>query len=331
MESGNLRYAGYTIIIGLALIEVPWSMSNVGWSALVSDLTVDDERSKLMAMLSFIGGIGGIFGALSGGFLFLDGEGFINGILFYIPAAVMIASGLLVMLTIKQHELETVFKNTVDLNHVNTENFKDIPNRKWILAFLVALVFINFGRNSVILITQLYLAEDSGYNVGGEGLALFRNVASIAVMLWSLLINMNSLKGRDNELFIVGTICVPLAYVWLMFSPTFELSLISAFLIGSSQIIIEVSSYALISKMIPPNWRGRLFSLYNATFMLSFGIAGTLITGPLSDILITQGYSNLFAYRMAFIAAMMIVLVGFVIFIPIYRFFKTETLESNQD
>ena len=32
----DLYIAGYVIIIGLACIEIFWSMSNIGWSALLS-------------------------------------------------------------------------------------------------------------------------------------------------------------------------------------------------------------------------------------------------------------------------------------------------------
>ncbi|MFX1440277.1 MAG: MFS transporter, partial [Promethearchaeota archaeon] len=43
----QLIIAGYVIIFSLGGIEVFWSMSNVGWSALISELTEDDERKQL--------------------------------------------------------------------------------------------------------------------------------------------------------------------------------------------------------------------------------------------------------------------------------------------
>ena len=65
----QLIVAGYVIIFALGGIEVFWSMSNVGWSALISELTEIDERKKLMGQFSIIGGFGGIGGAFLGGFL----------------------------------------------------------------------------------------------------------------------------------------------------------------------------------------------------------------------------------------------------------------------
>ncbi|MHA2312836.1 MAG: MFS transporter, partial [Candidatus Thorarchaeota archaeon] len=43
----QLVIAGYVIIFSLGGIEIFWSMSNVGWSALISELTAVDERKKL--------------------------------------------------------------------------------------------------------------------------------------------------------------------------------------------------------------------------------------------------------------------------------------------
>ena len=87
----QLIIAGYVIIFALGIIEVFWSMSNVGWSALVSELTEIDERKKLMGQFSIIGGFGGIAGAYLGGFLYDSGAGFANGSIFYIAAVFMIS------------------------------------------------------------------------------------------------------------------------------------------------------------------------------------------------------------------------------------------------
>lgn len=328
----NLLLAGFSIILGLAGIEIFWSMSNVGWSAIISDLTYDDERSQLMAFLSFIGGIGGLVGASIGGFLFLDGKGFSEGLLFYIPAAIMVLSGLLVMATIRQKDVERTLRQIDQTTNSEQDNpkrkyekFRDIPGHNLILLFLVALILINFGRNSVILITQLYLASDVGFNVGGEGLGIFRNISSVAVMLWSVVLNLQALKNKEPQMFIMGTLSAIVGFVWLIFVPTFTFSLISAFLIGTAQIVIQVTSYTLISSLIPPDWRGRIFSWYNATFMLSFGIAGTLITGPISDYLIyVEGTSDLFAYRIAFFVAIVIILSGLLFFLPLRKVFDSH-------
>ena len=54
--------AGYVIIIGLSCVEIFWSMSNIGWSALISDLYPSLDRSKIMGRLTSIGGLGRMIG-----------------------------------------------------------------------------------------------------------------------------------------------------------------------------------------------------------------------------------------------------------------------------
>ena len=90
----NLFVAGYVIIFGLAIIEIFWSMSNIGWSALISDLYPSLHRSKIMGQLTSIGGIGRMVGITIGGLLFDYGFGFRNGRLFAISSFVMFVSTL---------------------------------------------------------------------------------------------------------------------------------------------------------------------------------------------------------------------------------------------
>ncbi|MEA1946579.1 MAG: MFS transporter [Thermodesulfobacteriota bacterium] len=54
----TLILAGYVIIIGLSLIEIFWSMSNVVWSALISDIYRQEDRNAIQGRLASIGGIG---------------------------------------------------------------------------------------------------------------------------------------------------------------------------------------------------------------------------------------------------------------------------------
>ncbi len=63
----STRIAGYAIIIGLSIVEIFWSMSNVGWSAPLSDLYPEQERAGLQGELSSIGAIGRIIGIWVGG------------------------------------------------------------------------------------------------------------------------------------------------------------------------------------------------------------------------------------------------------------------------
>ncbi|TET58491.1 MAG: MFS transporter, partial [Promethearchaeota archaeon] len=88
----NYVIVGWVIIIGLTCVEMFWSMSNIGWSALLSDLYPSEKRSKIMGQLISLGGLGRIIGIFIGGFLYDAGLGFRNGPLFIIASFVMFIS-----------------------------------------------------------------------------------------------------------------------------------------------------------------------------------------------------------------------------------------------
>ena len=127
-------------------------------------------------------------------------------------------------------------------------------------------------------------------------------------------------KSDDNKVMMSGVMLALAGIGWLIFTPTFVFALLASFLIGASQVVIQSASYSIVAKMAPEEYRGRLFAYYNATFFLSFGIAATLIAGPIADVLISQGSSNANAYRGSFIGALVIIVIGIVILLISFRF-----------
>jgi MFS family permease len=317
----QLVIAGYVIIFSLGGIEVFWSMSNVGWSALISELTEIDERKKIMGQFSIIGGFGGLGGACLGGFLYDYGAGFANGSIFNIAAVVMIFSSIIVYFSIRLKKED----RTQESDEVASQEdypLSDLPStlRVGYLIFIIALIFINFGRNSIAIITALFIADPTGFNATGGEIALFSNVRSIAAMVAGLLVGSVVAKTEDNRMMMFGIVLAVAGIAWLTVAPTFTLALLAAFLRGASEVVINASSYSIVAGMAPKEYRGRLFAYYNTTFFLSWGIAATLIAGPIADILIGQGFSNADAYRGSFIAAIVLITIGIVILIQSYRY-----------
>jgi MFS family permease len=331
LDMNQLIIAGYVIIFALGGIEVFWSMSNVGWSALVSELTEIDERKKLMGQFSIIGGFGGIGGALLGGVLY-DQGGFANGSIFNVAAVVMIFSSFIVYFSIRLRQEDKPQKST---GNDSSENYalSQLPYQLRIgyLIFIVALVFINFGRNSIAIITSLFLQDPTAFHATGGEIALYSNVGSIASMVAGLLLGSIVAKSDDNKVMMSGIILAILGISWLIVTPTFILTLLASFLIGASQVVIQSSSYSIVAKMAPKEYRGRLFAYYNASFFLSWGIAATLIAGPVADILIGQGLSNADAYRGSFIAAIILVAIGIVILMVSFRYTRNHDYSKEME
>ena len=59
---GSPRAAAYVIILGLVVVEIFWSMSNVAWSALISDLYPEYESASVQGKLSSVGALGRMMG-----------------------------------------------------------------------------------------------------------------------------------------------------------------------------------------------------------------------------------------------------------------------------
>ncbi|MFX1483412.1 MAG: MFS transporter [Promethearchaeota archaeon] len=322
----QLIIAGYVIIFSLGGIEVFWSMSNVGWSALVSELTDMDERKKLMGQFSIIGGFGGIGGAYLGGFLYVGGTGFANGSIFYIAAAVMIFSSLLVYFSVRlgRYEKQQESNGIMSEKH----SLSELPSKLRVgyLVFIVALIFINFGRNSIAIITSLFLQDPTGFGATGEQIALYSNVGSAASMIAGLIVGSIVAKADDNRVMLSGVFLSVVGIYWLIVTPSFVLALLASFLIGASQVVIQSSSYSIVARLAPEEYRGRLFAYYNATFFLSWGIAATLVAGPVADLLIATGLTNADAYRGSFTAALVLIAVGIIVLLVSFRYSRKNQL-----
>ncbi|TFF89033.1 MAG: MFS transporter [Promethearchaeota archaeon] len=310
----NLYLAGYIIIIGLSCIEIFWSSSNVGWSALISDLYAPKRRSAIMGVLTSLGGGGRFIGILIGGLLYEEGLGFRLGWLFFIASAIMFVSTIPIYfmpeggIKLEQEEEKIDVKNVEKRNNNNR-------NVTIFIVFIIALALINFGRNSISVIYSQFLSLDSGFNVDSILLSFIVNTRSIAIILIGFTAGYLSKKIGHEITLILGTFSAIVAILITALTPNLPFMFVGSFLIGMGDVIITAASYALASILIPPKRRGKLFAVYNMTFFLSWGLACTLITAPLIDILILNGFGDLFAYRIAFITAAIICGIGLVIFL----------------
>ncbi len=305
--------AGWVIIIGLSLVEMFWSMSNIGWSALISDLYPSKKRSKIMGQLTSLGGLGRIFGIFIGGILYDSGFGFRNGPLFIVASSVMFLSAIPMIMFSPEGGFDSKKQEKLDSLELNQNN-----NQKSIfifIIFIIALTFINFGRNSIAIPYSQYLRLGSGFNVNDIMLSFIANSRSVATMIIGFAAGFLSKKFGHSKTLMFGTSIGIVALIITATTIYLQIIFVGSFLIGAAEVIIYASSYAIASDLIPAKMRAKLFAVYNTTFFLSWGSASTLITGPLIDFLILNGTSEIFAYQTAFIIAAIICLVGLLIFL----------------
>ncbi len=321
---GSKFTAGYIIIFGMSFVEIFWSMSNIGWSAIISDLYPEHRRTEIQGKLTSIGAIGRIIGVWIGGVAYdglahlYEGWGFDKGLLFFIASGIMILSTI-PMFFVPEGGVEKTNDN------IGTEPCRikspelSFSYTKVFIFFLLAMVFINFGRNSIALIIAQYLSLDQGFNVSSSLLGYIVNMQSLAMFLGGLFVARLSRKFSDTTLLMFGSITAVFHLLGFMFATTLLLIFVSNFLGGISMVIIMASAYSYVSRLIPPEKRGKQFALFNATFFLSWGVAGTLVAGPVVDILLKNGANQTFAYQMSFLSAAVLVIIGIIIFLFVDR------------
>ncbi|MBU4129331.1 MAG: MFS transporter [Proteobacteria bacterium] len=309
--------AGWVIIIGLSLIEVFWSMSNIGWSALISDIYEQGNRTKIMGKLESLGGVGRVMGVLAGGLLYdrmgtaFPGWGFYQGILFWISGAVMFASVIPMLMVPEGGMGKPLAKDSQE-----TVGDPFVPRTFFI--FITAMTLIHFGRNAVAVTMPQYLSLATGLNLSALTLSHVVNIRSLGIIITGLLAGRLCQRFGERRLLALSSVAAALALFILGIFPSLYWVCISSFLMGFSDVLIIAASYGLAAFYIPAPKRGTLFAVFNATFFLSWGMAGTLISGPITDGLIYLGRLETDAYRTSFNVSALITLVGVAVLLALF-------------
>lgn len=314
---GGRHTSGYVVILGMSFVEIFWSMSNVGWSALLSDLYPADARAGLQGRLQSVGAMGRFVGVWVGGLLYdglpfiYEGWGFRSGTLFFIASGAMILSTI-PMLFLPEGGAGNATQSRSAGNPILAFfgiDFSD-PASKRFLLFLLAMIFIFFGLNMVVLLVAQYLTLDTGFNVSSRLLGYILNTATVAIFIIGLFVGRLSRRIRDEYLLLVGAAIAIFYEIGFAAAKSLPVIFITYFLAGTAQAIIMASSYSYAARLIPPEKRGKQFAMFNAAMFLSWGLPGTFIAGPLVDRLIALGYSQVFSYRMAFVAGAVLIAFG---------------------
>ena len=329
-----LRIAAYTIIIGFTIIEAGWSSSNLGWTTLIADLTQDSERSKIMGLLQFVGGIGNVLGVTASGFLYLDGLGFWKGYLFYISSGIMIFSIVALFLIPESYaELdENYFENGInteqstELKSIKEGNNKGKANWpiKLFIWLLVILAIVNIGGNSINQMIQIYVRLPTTFKASDIVVAQLRNTSSIAMILAGLVIGFLTTRFGDAKMLLVGFLCAFLGTIALPFAPHIAIFFIYMVLKGTSRVWIQTTAYSMVNRVVPVKQRGRMMGYFNATFYLSWGLGGTIITGPITDALaVDKSNINLSDIRVIIAYTIIfLVILGLVLYLSISKISK---------
>jgi MFS family permease len=310
--------AAYSIIAGLTFLEFFWSMSNLGWSALLSDVSTSKERGRLMSVVSSVGGIGRIVGISVSGLLYNwggDAGGFRSGILFFFPSGIMLASALLIWLSTSFSEQSYGNGQAGEASlEEKTKRSRSYDSRVF-YWFLASISIVSLGTYSILQILTFYVNLDSPIGATAFDIAMIGNSASAATIVFSLLAGpLADRIGRKNALSLGFALSAITPVLYIFAQNALQMIIINS-LSGISMAIVTVVGYLMASDLIPVERRGRLFGQYNAVTSVSFGIAGTAIGGPIADYMISTGATSAAAYVATFQVASIISLIGMIMFV----------------
>jgi MFS family permease len=307
--------AGLSLIIGLAVLEFFWSMSDVGWAALLTESTTSKTRGGIVGTLNFIASLGRMIGINFAGYLYNNGEGFHQGTIFYIviimlciSAAIMVATSKLTTKTSKQTEHNNsteVTEKTVTTTH----------NKKIYKWFLISLVIIVMGTASISQVFLLFITLPNGLAATSPEMSFILTAYTIGGMAISLMCGWLADRTSRTKILIAGMLLAVAAPLFYNLAPNFYTMATIYGLSGMSFWTIQTVGFAFAGDIIPEDKRGRMFSRYNTVMALSWGPAGLLIGAPLADMQTKiLGLSAYTAYVNTFYVSSIIVAVGTVIF-----------------
>jgi len=325
IDAGMGFEAGLTIIFGLSILEFFWSMSDVGWAVLLTDITTPSSRGKIVGSLNFIASLGRMVGIIFAGFLYAGGEGFRNGTIFWTVTALLFTGAAImtyISRSVEKNGLRFTEKQLVMKAKVKGEVVLADENAyKW---FLASLVIIILGATSINQVFLLFIKLRDGLNVSDQEMSLIISAWTVGGMIASALSGRLADRMGREKVMLFGLILAVITPALYGLAVNVPLMILMYGLNGVAFWSIQTVGFALAGDLAPEHRRGLLLSRYNAVIALSWGPAGILIGGPFADIQIKiLGMQEYKAFINAFYLSSAIVAAGTILFA--IKFLKPKT------
>jgi MFS family permease len=315
-DSGDSFAAGLAIIFGLSLLEFFWSMSDVGWATLLTDVTTLKTRGTVVGILNFVASLARMVGIVSAGLLYDEGNGFRQGTIFYIVIAMLFTGATMMWLISRSAKQTAPIEDTSsdeknrDLEGRDDLTHKNESTHRW---FLISLIIIVMGASSISQVFLLFLKLEGGLNATDLEMSFILTAWTAGGMV-SLLSGRLADKFGRAVVILFGVFLAALTPVFYGLASSVPVISLAYGVNGISFWTIQTVGFALVADLTPIERRGQLLSRYNAVMALSWGPAGLLIGGPLADFQTSLGFSAQAAYINCFLVSSLIVGFGAVVF-----------------
>ena len=306
--------AGLSLILGLSLLEFFWSMSDVGWAALLTEVTTTKTRAKTIGTLNFIASLGRMIGINFAGSLYNNGEGFRQGTIFYIVITMLAVGAAMMFITSRSAEKIPAKPEKISAERGQDKTIATQAEKpyRW---FLFSLIIIIIGASCVNQVFLLFIQLQDGLKATSQEMSFILTAFTIGGMLISLTCGWLADKVGKNKVLFIGLILAVLTPLLYGLASSVPAMAVVYGLSGVSLWIILTLGFAIAGDLFPEEKRGRLFSRYNAVVALSWGPAGLLVGGPLADLQVTRfAVPRSVAYVNIFYISSIIVAAGTIVF-----------------
>ncbi|MHA1975899.1 MAG: MFS transporter [Candidatus Hodarchaeales archaeon] len=306
ISNSNLLAALF-LISCTSFLEIFWSGSDLGIRQLQAEATIGENRGRLVGTIDGIGLIGQLFGFLIGGILYQEGDGFFNGSIFYVVVILIFACAFVIFIA----PYESVLRDSDNLN-LTTGGIKEVLKLPTFGYFIVILGILTMGISASTQMFLYYVTDHSALNFSDEVLSylliLFSLFGGVIAPIGGKL---SDYWGRIPIMIFsgLGATLSYFAFFLLGKQPLLVIAIIYAIL-GASSAILQSIAFSHAADLLPREFQGTGFGVFNVTLATGWGLAGFLIGGPISDVLIALGASNASAYRSSFLVSALIILIG---------------------
>lgn len=304
---GSKIGAAFFMIILLSILEIFWSMSDLGVRFLIAQASEGKHRGQVVGLIDGLGLLGQIVGFLLSGLLYRDGLGFSEGTIFYIVCVLMASCAFVIQFYPLAEKTEDDF-----ISSVIPKNLRELLKIRSYVFFLLCIMVLVIGISASTQIFLYYTEDPTGLDFNDQQLSYLLILFSLSGGLATPLAGRASDKIGRIPIMLVGSFLAAISY-FLFFllgkQPFLNITVIYS-LLGACFALIQSVAFANTADILPDELRGTGFSLFNITLATGWGLAGFMVGGPVADLLIFLSYPTAIAYRVVFLVSSIMILIG---------------------
>lgn len=262
-----LRSSLYIIYSVFLLVEPFTSIQGILDNVVITDTTVEAQRTSAFSMVRIAGNIGFSVGPAVGGFLSEISYFYV----FLFPAILTIGEWILYIRFIRETRSEFLISG-------GKFQFPLSDSKFIILSLLIASTWFVAGQWGTTL-TLFWTGVDK---ISNDLVGVLYSVNGLVVVFMQVPVNWALARMRDFNRIALGGIIYSVSFFMLAFYSSFIFLIIDVVFITIGENVLSPVTYSIIGKIAPPEKRGQYFGAFQMMNGLVAPLAPVLGTGLLS-------------------------------------------------